>query len=466
MKKFLIVLIVCIFLLTSCTSVFTENDADEYEYQTFEKQNINLQQDNQKTVSLYFLSHEYDRLVAETRVIEIEYGKNYSQQIITELLNGPEDTSLRPIISDCTLDKVESLYNVENVYISSSVEHMESTYYTFALAAANALYNFSGKAYVNLYVNGKPLSYEGNPVGCVSYNQGIVADENSALIQKNISKSYNAALYFLDESGEFLVPEIRNIDFKTEDYAKTIVDELLNGPQTMYYCKQSVNESLSVVGDTAVRENEDGTRILVINLNKSLNLLSSQDKKTSVGAIVYSVLGFMPNIDGIKFTANGKDFEENIYTKNDFADMLGNEITLYFANEAGIVLSGVNRTVLQSRAGLPQTILEELIKGPQKGEGDNLVAVFPEGVDEYDINQVYIAGDIAVVNFSSGILSRTQEMTEEQEKIMIYSVVDSLTNLQGIKSVQFLIDGNVTDNLCGYIDISDPILKNPGIIKY
>ena len=54
----------------------------------------------------------------------------------------------------------------------------------------------------------------------------------------------------------------------------------------------------------------------------------------------------------------------------------------------------------------------------------------------------------------------------EQEKIMIYSVVDSLTNLQGIKSVQFLIDGNITDNLCGYIDISDPILKNPGIIKY
>ena len=49
---------------------------------------------------------------------------------------------------------------------------------------------------------------------------------------------------------------------------------------------------------------------------------------------------------------------------------------------------------------------------------------------------------------------------------MVYSIVNTLTNIENIKRVQFLVDGGRVQSLGGgIINVIDPLLKNPGIIK-
>ena len=47
----------------------------------------------------------------------------------------------------------------------------------------------------------------------------------------------------------------------------------------------------------------------------------------------------------------------------------------------------------------------------------------------------------------------------------VYSVVNTSTAMDGINKVQFLIEGMQTQALAGYLWMTDPFLKNYGIIK-
>jgi len=47
----------------------------------------------------------------------------------------------------------------------------------------------------------------------------------------------------------------------------------------------------------------------------------------------------------------------------------------------------------------------------------------------------------------------------------IYSLVNSLTDLQGIQQVQLLVEGQKLETLKGHLEISQPLTRNPDIIK-
>ena len=48
--------------------------------------------------------------------------------------------------------------------------------------------------------------------------------------------------------------------------------------------------------------------------------------------------------------------------------------------------------------------------------------------------------------------------------LMIYSIVDTMTSINGIKQVRFLVEGKAADKLGKTFFLSRPLMRNVGII--
>lgn len=473
MKKTLCLMIAAVFLMTGCTSIVKE-DARKTKYENnlaSNYQKVDLTPEAKKTPALYFLNSEGTTLVAETRSIAIEQNTRPEMQVIEELLKGPADKNLRRVGDGFELESIEKMYNVVNVNLTSKSIRTDDEIFRLSLAVANTLSEFLNVNYVNVYVNGRAAGYQTKPVGAFTKNQGILADEKAKQSQKASLSSAEipTVLYFLDNSEKYLVPEVRNVSYTGDNYISRMIEELAKGPEEMYYYRQSVDSSIRIAGAPVVETDASGHSILVVDLNKLPVVFTQgfEDGETlATASIVYTLLGFYPGVDKIRFTVNGVSLNANIYSKSDFKGYIGASVRLYFPNADSTMLMRVDRTISQDIASFPSTVLAELIRGPAETDSSDMWPAFPEGVSDEDVKNVYIAKDIVVVDFNSSILDKLKNMSSEDEMLMVYSIINSLTYLRDIRLVQFLVDGQRTQYLSNSIDIRDPMMKNPGIIKY
>lgn len=472
MKRIVAAAAACIFLLAGCASIVKE-DAQKKAYPSSlasNYQNVDLSPKIEKTPALYFLNADETTLVAETRSISIQQNTRPEVQVVQELLKGPTDKALRPVGNGFSLESIETMYDAVNVNLSTAALKTDDQIFNLSLALANTLTEFLNMDYVNVYVNGKAVGFQGKPVGALTHNQGILADEKSKQVQHTApSAQIPTVLYFLDNSEKYLVPEVRNIQYSSENYVPRIIDELAKGPEQMYNNRQSVDAGIHLVGAPQVPTDPDGKQTLQVDLNKSPVVFTQgfeDGEKLAKASIVYSLLGFYPGVDRIRFTVNGVAADSNVYTKESFQSFIGATVRLYFPNADSTMLMPVDRTVSQDIASYPSTIVSELIRGPAQTDSSALWPVFPSGVGPQDVNGVYTAGDIVVVDFNQSILAKLKGVTPEDEMLMVYAIINSLTYLPDIRLVQFLVDGKRVQFLAGTMDIRDPMMKNLGLIKY
>lgn len=142
-----------------------------------------------------------------------------------------------------------------------------------------------------------------------------------------------------------------------------------------------------------------------------------------------------------------------------------NTITLYFKHKYSDYLVPEIRTVVREKQSLEQLIVEELIKGPSQHDRSS---VMPLGTKVLDVNR---KGETVFVNLSqeinndidlSGIPGKEDIPEEkratvkaEMKRLGIYSIVNSLTELDGITQVKFLTD----NRSISYIDLDEEFAK-------
>lgn len=133
------------------------------------------------------------------------------------------------------------------------------------------------------------------------------------------------------------------------------------------------------------------------------------------------------------------------------------QVTLYYPNRK-YLLSGDESlpkllTVETELAGKEQSLLEAAIKAMQTMPADPaMTAVIRK---DLKINSVKLDKGIAYVDFSSQHLYGGSL----EEIMLVQGIVRTLTGMQGIQKVQFLIDGQTRETLMGHISIADPIGK-------
>ncbi len=133
--------------------------------------------------------------------------------------------------------------------------------------------------------------------------------------------------------------------------------------------------------------------------------------------------------------------DENFVPINPEMEEKGDSIVLYFGDNTGNYLVPEVRMVNKGSERLESVIIKELIKGTKKAERTPLIHPDTKLIS-FSENE-----GVAFVNFDSNFLNTTQdvEISEEAEKsirrLAIYSVVNSLTELGSINSVQILVEG-------------------------
>lgn len=125
-------------------------------------------------------------------------------------------------------------------------------------------------------------------------------------------------------------------------------------------------------------------------------------------------------------------------------------ITLYFKHEIAPFLVPEKRTVHQDKQTIEQLVVEELLKGPQSFERR---LVMPPGTDVIDVTR---RGDTVFVNLTQEFLnpidlssipgledtaeSDVPRVQAEMKRLAVYSIVNSLTYLDGVNQVKLMIN--------------------------
>jgi germination protein M len=130
-------------------------------------------------------------------------------------------------------------------------------------------------------------------------------------------------------------------------------------------------------------------------------------------------------------------------------------INVYYADVNGEYLVGEARTV----SGTDKFVdaIYEMMKSPIE---ESLIILIPETVK---INSVNVSGQVARADFSKNFVD-DRFVSETVDILLVYSVVNTLTEFPEIHAVDFFINGSKLDIL-GQLDLKDPVYRRNDLIK-
>lgn len=132
------------------------------------------------------------------------------------------------------------------------------------------------------------------------------------------------------------------------------------------------------------------------------------------------------------------------------------ELTLYFPNSEATGLIPTKRTVQVKDQEVIKAMFIELANPPSGFEKP-----LPSGTKLLDAT--VNSGGIATINLSAEF-KKNFGGGSAGEQMTMYSIVNTLTTLPDIQSVQFLLEGKRYDGILGHLDTRDPIKRNESLI--
>ncbi len=267
-------------------------------------------------------------------------------------------------------------------------------------------------------------------------------------------------VYYLDSDYSSLVPE------KYEGNADTDMYELLN--------KLSIvtgNPSARGIGELGVStigvDVEGG--VATVSLSGGYESLDVAGQ-TLVKAAVVKTLTQLDSISGVKFMLGELPLTDRmgaeipVMTADSFvsnpglvvSDENSLQFVLYFADAEENYLRSISREVSKNTdASREQIVIEELIAGPTTGD---FRGVMPNGTK---VNSVSVADGLCYIDLSNEFLTGNSPVGMN---LTVYSIVNSLAELNSVRKVQILIDGNITEIIRDGVDLSQVFSRNLDIV--
>ncbi len=188
-------------------------------------------------------------------------------------------------------------------------------------------------------------------------------------------------------------------------------------------------------------------------------------------AAIVKTMCQIDGVDCVSFIIKGEPLRDtnektiSVMTAESFIDNTGNEINsyekanlnLYFANETGTALIQTVETVAySSNISMEKLVTEQVIEGPkEKG-------MRPTVTPTTKILGATIKDGICYLNLSADFLTLSYPVSEE---MVIYSLVNSLTELPNVNKVQISIDGESDMYFGDHILMSTIFERNLEIVE-
>lgn len=471
------------------------------------------------TAQLYFLSDDGLHLSVEGRELQYDGSMSRAEAAIQALIDGPESTVLKNSVpGDFAMQRVDTSYEACSVYLLASHMPEAREWLTARAAIAATVFACEDIAAVNLYLNGMALGYYGRALGAmqpiantldaymIDIQQEYKEIAESSFTEAGIYENRTATLYFTDSTNTLLIAKNATLNYDSTEsnqaIASLLVSKLMTGageleavlPEDFSMAGPIKIESLQSGDQPADDDQEEGDaphpdEILPGEIieeedpgmergDPSIILLSIREPKTPYdmevmcGALTLTLTGFIPDIQGVAInmvSSDGKStsLSSNPYfTRDDFADMIGRIVHIAYPDSDGTVLHRVPRAMTSADSYDPRHILGELFAGPADP------GVMYTHLSADDISDVYITGNTVVVDWKAGFAEALcgyidsaggDVPADKRERMFIYSVVNTLTELEGVSRVWMLEDGKKL-GIIDEIYLGNALMRNPGIL--
>lgn len=237
---------------------------------------------------------------------------------------------------------------------------------------------------------------------------------------------------------------IRPVEYVLNAGTKTdMVAELLNAMKSEPEENELKATISSAIDIYSCRINETK---LIIDFAKTYKDMLPTTEILVRAAIVRTVTQ-IEGVETVEFEIEGETMIDyagivvGVMNANQFIDNTGTEINayeeatlkLYFANAEGTALVPVNRTVeYNTNVSLEKLVMEQLIMGPNKLEA------YPTMNPATKVINVTVNDGTCYVNLDQTFLTQVYTVNSE---VTIYSIVNSLVELDNVNKVQILING-------------------------
>ena len=293
--------------------------------------------------------------------------------------------------------------------------------------------------------------------GSVAQTGSNAADSTSAE-----GKVIKIALYFPTEDNSALKKEEREVQVVDGAILKSCVLALMEGPKT-----EGLGKAIP-----------EGTKLLGISMKDKVATVdfSKEFLQTNgIGEVTsrFSVINTLTEIEGVEKVRLHIDGEEMIgasglplgamapaqLDKDGKPSTEGiKTITLYFSDSEAMYVVAERRQILPAKdESIEKAVLIELMKGP---ETNGLRGAIPNGTKLLSIGT---QNGLCTVDLSSEFVDNSPGGTAS-ERMTLSSVVNTLTELDGIDKVQFLIDGQKRE-VYTHAVFNEPFERDETIIK-
>lgn len=441
-----------------------------------------------ENVYLYYLSQDQRRLISSRYTLSVEAGNSAPEKAVQTLLNEPTSSEVRSVFPQGTQLKGLAISgNVAVVDLSIEARNVESEQQLLWMRASltHTLTQLDDIEYVQMLINGENESLLGLPMGAdtagetdMSSEWALVSSEEERMSDSEASTERIVVAYYPSRDGSFVAPVAKTVEITADDFVTPVVKALTEQPEDCPALRAAFPQSVrSSLRQWEIVENESGRRTLHLAFDS--NLIASLEREglsawQLYASLTYTLTGFVPNIAGLvvrigdgqlnRVERDGRQvvFPDGEMSRSLYPDAVGRQVKIYLTcTEGGLI--ELTRVMDQKSATSPRALLNELFDGPASWE-EKAARVFPDGVSIDDILGIRVLDSTAFVNLSANMYRCCQGLTAQQERSLIYSIVNTLTGLERVAAVQFQLEGETVDTLVSDLFLRGPLLRNPGII--
>ena len=255
-------------------------------------------------------------------------------------------------------------------------------------------------------------------------------------------------VYYLNSEVTKLVP--KKVDLEQKD-GRTQIEELLEELQTQ---PEDASLRRTIPKDVKVRGISVMSYQITVDFSKEYYDMKPTEEILTRAAIAKTLLQ-ITDYPYVMFTVESEPLQNSNGTNvgamnlDSFVENPGEQInssqktklTLYFSNKKGDMLIPETREVhYSSNISMEKLVMEQLMEGPKVS---GLQGTIPTGTKLITIT---VVDSVCYVNLDELFLNQNKEISEQ---VILYSIVDSLTELPSVDKVQISINGD-TSGKCRY----------------
>lgn len=248
----------------------------------------------------------------------------------------------------------------------------------------------------------------------------------------------------------------------TDAAIKELIDVLGQMPDRLQY-EAPLSGDIHLIGYSL------NDKLLTMNFSPNYTNLGRTIEILDRAAIVRTFTQ-LENVDYVSFQIEGTPITDHYgnvignMSADTFIYNAGNEINtyekvelkLYFASEDGKKLIPVYRSVVyNSNISMEKLAVEQVINGP------NTDIAYPTVSKETKVRSINVKDGVCYVDFDTAFLTQTGSASTEA---VIYSVVNTLTELPNINKVVFSVNGESAFTLMDYL-ISGSYERNLDLVE-